>query len=345
MIDGISGELDIDSQQSNTIRAYWQGFSDPDSKIHHYKYAIETTCLSKEQINSDNMKVYRTSNQYIDPITVKNSGTYYVSVVAYNNALEPSDVVCSDGLAVDDTPPTLQHISVDYLRSKPGLIKQNTSKEIWLVDENRRRRLLKEFETICDHNTLLVSDVNIYPLASVNLSSLPPWQAQCPYGPSSPYLFTHVNRVLSVSWTGSDDQSGIHDYEMGIGRTQSDDPPSVLPFHSTAGISHYSQKIESITEGMEYFIIIQATNKAGLKTKKAIGPIIVDITAPHLTNKINVHYDMESTTLSVSWAKNTFTDAEDASLQYNLAAGMKNTYTFLLFTQLHELVHLSSGTC
>ena len=324
VIDGISGQLDIDSQQSNTIHAYWQGFSDAESGIHHYKYAVDTTCLSKEQINSGNITVYRTSNEYIFPITVKNNGTYYVSVVAYNNALEPSDVLCSDGVTVDGTPPTLQHISVDHLRSVPGLIKQKTSKEIWLLDENRQRQLLKGFETICDQNTLLVNDINIYPLASVNLSSLPSQQAQCPYGPSSQYLFTHANRLLSVSWIGSDKESGIHDYEVGIGRTQSDDPPSVLPFHSTTGISHYRQKIASLTEGMEYFIILQATNKAGLKTKRAVGPIIVDITAPHVTGDVNVYHNVQSKVVLVSWAASAFTDAEDSSLQFEVAAGMNN---------------------
>ncbi|XP_062523015.1 uncharacterized protein LOC134197685 [Corticium candelabrum] len=337
VIDGISGQLDIDSQQSNIIRAHWQGFSDPDNGIHHYKYAIETTCLSKEQITSGKMKVYRTSNQYIDPITVNTSGTYYVSVVAYNNALEPSDVICSDGVTVDDTPPKIQQISVDHLRSAPGLIKQNTSKTIWLLDENRRRQLLQGVETVCDQNALLVSDVDIYPLASVDVSSVSPHQTQCPYGPSSPNLFTQVSSFLSVSWKGSDKESGIHDYEVGIGRTQFEDPPSVLPFHSTTGISSYNQKIASLTEGIEYFLIVRATNKVGLKTKKAVGPIIVDITAPRVTEKLSVYDNTQEKSFSVSWTAKTFTDAEDASLQYKVGAGIESNRDNLVpFTTIDQ---------
>ena len=41
---------------------------------------------------------------------VQETGTFHVTVVAYNEALEPSNPVCSDGITVDTTPPQVNKI-------------------------------------------------------------------------------------------------------------------------------------------------------------------------------------------------------------------------------------------
>ena len=322
VIDGIVGQLDIDSQQNNIIRAYWLGFNDPDSGIHHYKYAIATSCLTRADFTLGKVTVYRTTVQTSRLVTATGPGIYYASVVAYNNALEPSDVVCSDGVTVDNTPPALEQISVSHLRSTLGIIKQANSNDMWLVDDNRRRQLLPGLESVCAAHALIVKDVSIYPLSTSNISrSSSMTGTGCPFGPSSLYFYTHINRYLSVSWKGSDNGSGIHDYKVGMGRTPSEDPPTVLNFRSTNGIPYYSQRIASLTEGLEYFVIIEAIDKAGVKAKKAVGPIIVDVTAPHFTGRLEVNHNVQKKAVFISWTSGTFVDPEASSLQYKLGAG------------------------
>jgi hypothetical protein len=341
VIDGLVGQLDIDSQQSNSIQAYWLGFNDRDSGIHHYKYAIATSCLKKDDFTSGKVAVHRTNKPTSSPRTV-GPGTYYTSVIAYNNALEPSDVVCSDGVTVDRTPPTIEQISVSHIRSTSGIIKETNGQDIWLVDENRRRQLLPGFESVCAAQALVVKDISVYPISASNTTHKA--GTGCPYGPSSQYFFTSINRYLSVSWKGSDTESGIHDYRVGMGRTQSEDPPSVLNFQSTNGLPHYSQKVASLTEGLEYFVIIEATNKAGVKTRKAVGPVIVDVTPPHLTGKLQVNHNVQTKAVFISWTSGTFVDPEDSAFQYKIGAGVTQGRDDILpFTAIDQYQSCQDG--
>ena len=313
VIDGIVGQMDIDSQQSNTIRAYWLGFQDPESGIRYYKYSVASSCLTKANFTSDKSTIYKTSSQSCDFITATGPGTYYVSVIAYNNALESSAVACSDGVAVDNTPPTIEKISVSHLRSTPGIIKEAKGNEVWIIDDNRLRQRLTGLESVCSAHALIVKDISIYPLSTTNVS-LPTTATLCPYGPSSLYFYTQINQYVFVSWEGSDKESGIQDYEVGLGRNQYEDPPTVLNFRSTHGIPHYFQLMSRLPEGLEYFVIIEAINKAGIKAKKAVGPIIVDMTAPRFTGKLEVSRYIQKKAILISWTSSTFVDPEDSSL-------------------------------
>ena len=67
------------------------------------------------------------------------SGRYFASVVSYNRALEPSKVVCSDGITIDNTPPQVTSIDIKDARIKPGLVEDTLSGEVWFVDSDRKR--------------------------------------------------------------------------------------------------------------------------------------------------------------------------------------------------------------
>ena len=59
-------------------------------------------------------------------------GTYYTSVVAYNHALEPSHVVCSDGVTIDTSGPEVTSVHVTHTYIKPGLV--TDGEEIMYMD-------------------------------------------------------------------------------------------------------------------------------------------------------------------------------------------------------------------
>ena len=85
-------------------------------------------------------KIYKTvshsSLEWIAPIPGRR---YFASVVAYNKALEPSKVVCSDGITIDITPPQVTSIDIKGARIKPGFMKDTSSEEVWFVDSGRKR--------------------------------------------------------------------------------------------------------------------------------------------------------------------------------------------------------------
>lgn len=61
----------------------------------------------------------------------------YSSVIAFNNAMEPSNVGCSDGFLVDITPPVISNLSVRNLKTIPSTGCINNS--FWYVSEDLRR--------------------------------------------------------------------------------------------------------------------------------------------------------------------------------------------------------------
>ncbi|XP_052804686.1 uncharacterized protein LOC128234468 [Mya arenaria] len=103
-----NGKLDV----------YWQGFNDEESGLGQYRLGVATRCLSKEELYD--MSLANGSTVYIDVPSNETSAeifdtfncTSYVSIIAINNADEPSSVVCIDGIAkpdrdecTDKTPP------------------------------------------------------------------------------------------------------------------------------------------------------------------------------------------------------------------------------------------------
>jgi hypothetical protein len=53
-------------------------------------------------------------------------------VVAFNEALERSEPICSDGVRIDTTPPYIKEIAIDNLKMKQGLIKDSAG-GVWVV--------------------------------------------------------------------------------------------------------------------------------------------------------------------------------------------------------------------
>ena len=65
-------------------------------------------------------------------------GTYHVTVVAYNRALEASVPVCSDGVTVDTTPPSVEEVRVLDAHTAEGLVR--SLGKVWFVDNSRQRK-------------------------------------------------------------------------------------------------------------------------------------------------------------------------------------------------------------
>ena len=64
-------------------------------------------------------------------------GTYYLTVMAYNHALDHSKPVCSDGVTIDDTPATVSQVVVQNAMTTSGLVKSDASDKVFLLSRNR----------------------------------------------------------------------------------------------------------------------------------------------------------------------------------------------------------------
>ncbi|XP_048259450.1 uncharacterized protein LOC124148457 [Haliotis rufescens] len=103
--EGVMSGHDLDYTSDTNVIVSWKGFLDRESGIRNYIVSLANNrCLTAEQLNKQIpeydalfmvVKSQRTS------FNVTKRGKYFSSVLAINNALEPSDAVCSDGVFVD----------------------------------------------------------------------------------------------------------------------------------------------------------------------------------------------------------------------------------------------------
>lgn len=65
-------------------------------------------------------------------------GTYHVTVVAYNRALDGSEPVCSDGVLIDTSKPNIINIIVEGIQMEEVLLSDPNGDDIWLLKNGFR---------------------------------------------------------------------------------------------------------------------------------------------------------------------------------------------------------------
>ena len=139
VVESTGEDLDIDYTKEASVMVRWKGFIDHESGIMKYRIAVNDHCLTADEMNvyshhiPPNLSLYETSDQTLK-MDLPYDGRYYFSVIAYNNALEPSDVACSDGVVRDSTPVIISDLVLESAKAKPiiGCYKSNA----WHVFEN-----------------------------------------------------------------------------------------------------------------------------------------------------------------------------------------------------------------
>ncbi|XP_019614830.1 PREDICTED: uncharacterized protein LOC109462712 [Branchiostoma belcheri] len=316
--DGLEGQAEIDYQQTTAIKTWWDGFFDEESGVKFYLYGYSTSCLDAADLQlPKGASITRTTDTNA-VYTAPTPGTYFCTVVAYNHALDPSVPVCSDGVTVDVTPPTLTAIQVDHLAVRPGVVK-DAGGDVWLIDQRRHRVLVLDPPAQC-LTAPRVNNIDDYAprldlVTNTTLSNQYCTQHRGP--PTINYL--SVDRTLFVSWIG-EDESGIYDFSVGLSSTSSTSSPDIMPFTSTTGIPELRFSHPRISQNSQFHLVIKAENSAGLTTVKTVGPIVVDITSPQFVGQITL--STEGNYLVGRWSVNDFYDQESQDpLQYQFAVG------------------------
>ncbi|XP_022103295.1 uncharacterized protein LOC110986023 [Acanthaster planci] len=316
--DGIRGSNEVDFQEGSDLSAHWEGFFDKESGVKFYQYLFATSCWMHEAaIGRVRDEMTRTTSTHAS-WTAPSPGRYYVTVIAYNRALEPSEVVCSDGVVIDGSPPELSQIVIGYVRMWPGLAKDAEGRT-WYIDERRRKTELFNASSGCSSKAAMVDDLSVYPeMVSTNDSSvILRGDLDCLWIPAiEEKFFLPTDKHVNVSWMGEDPESSIYDYQIGY---TLDHRPDFVASISTSGHDHFVMYHPDISHGSVLHLILTAVNKAQLSTTKGIGPVIVDTTPPIFVGHVAVRVEGEY--LVAEWGDDGFTDDEDTGLRYQVAIG------------------------
>lgn len=156
---------DIDYQNHTALTAWWTGFFDRETEIAFYQYVFTNSCADTSLFSyplnesSPAAQTDLTSVQWEAP----GEGTYYITVVAYNAALQPSRRVCSDGVMIDLTPPRFLGVAIPGARVKPGLVVDGSG-QFWLIGRDRERTLVEGSSSWCLNSSVLIEDLSAFPV-------------------------------------------------------------------------------------------------------------------------------------------------------------------------------------
>ncbi|XP_038050780.1 uncharacterized protein LOC119723938 isoform X2 [Patiria miniata] len=316
--DGIRGSNEVDFQEGNDLSAHWEGFFDKESGVKFYQYLFDDSCwMNETSIGRVKDEMTRTTSTHAS-WTAPSPGQYYVTVIAYNRALEPSEAVCSDGVVIDTSPPELTQIAIGYARMWPGLAKDAEGR-VWFIDEHRRKMELMNASSDCSAKAALVDDLSVYPeMSGTNdTSAILQGDLDCLWiSAVQQKFYLPTDKHLTISWSGEDAESSIYDYEVGYSSSR------VIDFFtsmSTSGHDHFVLHHPHFSHGSVLYLTVLAINKAQMSTSKVIGPIIVDTTPPMFVGSVSVH--VEDDYLIAEWGDDGFIDDEDTSLRYQVAIG------------------------
>ncbi|KAK3581576.1 hypothetical protein CHS0354_031922 [Potamilus streckersoni] len=342
--DGIAGSSEVDFQQSLTLNAFWEGFFDKESGIMFYRYKFAETCVGKEYfvlespLRSQTFETTTTHASYTAP----KEGKYYITVAAYNHALEHSDLVCSDGVVIDTFSPSVIEVEVTGARAIPGLVKDNQG-NIWVLSRDRFiRKVFRPTQACRNKATSLSFFADLPKQRHPNGTIVDEYNdTVCDRYSGAPNSLGGVlpsTHALNLVWRVINGSAGIHDFEVGLSSTGASD--DLMTFRSTNQHTHHQILHPNIQEGEEFYILLKAISKSSVTTVKKIGPILVDTTAPEFSGSIDVH--LSGNHLIAIWPAVAFMDSEDIfALNFECAVGENGHTTSIL--NYHPLS--SGGDC
>ncbi|XP_046572648.1 uncharacterized protein LOC124280704 [Haliotis rubra] len=178
-----------------------------------------------------------------------------------------------------------------------GLVKSSDN-TVWFIDADRRRTLVVNPDGSCSSKATPSDNkrLSLFPILRYNSGSGMHLgiNQECESLLALPVSFTDLLYVyrehhLFVNWTGSDSESSIYNYELGLMSDPSGEAaPDILPYTSTHHHPQYQGYHPRLSEGQQFYIAIKAINKAGISTVRVVGPVTVHTRYPIYSGPMTV---------------------------------------------------------
>lgn len=316
VVEGPEGYPDIDYTSEASVIVRWNGFIDHESGIMKYRIGIGEHCLSAAEMNvyshdlPNNSSLYESSEAYLK-VYLPHDGLYYVSVLAYNNALEPSEVACSDGVFRDTTPTKVTDLTLESAKVKPVIGCYDN--KVWHIFENLTAYKLQKTEqcNIACNSTMTMQLVEYLPKRNRYSNHSSYSTAMCTKLSSfSENWFIYLpSDKIKLRWALEENESQIQKVYTGFGSTSSASmSPDLISYLETKKFNEYHIVHSGLDPGIPVYAFVKVKNKADLTTLVPFGPIIIDETPPLYRGNVAVIKDPEY--IYVGWTENTFMEAE-----------------------------------
>jgi hypothetical protein len=353
--DGLGADVDWQSSLT-TIRANWSGFSDPQSGISGYEWAIGTTPGGVQIQGFTSVGV--ATNATNSALSLTNAITYYVTVRATNGIGQTVNAT-ADGVTVDNSGPSAGTVNdgaaadVDF-QTSTTTIQANWSgfadpqSDItgyeWAIGTTSGGTQVQGFVSVglatsASNGSLSLANGQIYFVtvratagtgATVNASSdgvtadsSAPTAGTVRDGAGADVDFQTSTTTIQANWPGfADPHSGIAGYEWAIGTTSGG--TQIQAFTGVGTATSASNGSLSLANGQIYFVTVRATNGSGLNTTVTSDGVTVDNSGP-IAGSVNdgaaadVDTQTSTTTIQANWSG--FSDAQSGIALYEWAIG------------------------
>ena len=310
------------SASAANIAVYWNKFSEPESEVWYYKWAIGTSKCGTQVQPLINIGRSTYANTTMSGLVFRSGINYYVTVTSRNRAGLVSRS-CSEALVFDSTPPHPGEVYVgqsppssgtktfisnnillswkDFRDRESGISKCNIS----VLDQVGQVLFIETKNTSSGtvslpHNLRLlqgesynasVECVNHAGLSSSSTSvfaidNTPPISS----GPitagvsrDSAFQYQSVTTSITATWPPFEElESGIRNYQFAVGTRPYQD--DIVNFENLHFATQVNKIDLSLSQEHIYYITVIATNLAGLSANVSSLGLVIDTTPPQALN-------------------------------------------------------------
>ncbi|GAB1603526.1 uncharacterized protein LOC115216576 [Argonauta hians] len=310
--EGINKYPDIDFTGSKILTVNWGGFVDHESDIYYYVIGMAGRCLTTAELvsrcSSCNMSYYiQNSTATSVEFSLKESGKYFSTIIAFNYAMEPSVAVCSDGVVYDETPPKLKDVRLTGAKTKETVSCHNG--KTWRINFDLTKKLLSPSDPCFKNCSSAVSN----PVLEILPERITDTMVK------GNHCLTSLNNLIGIpsdnihlSWKYIEEESEILDFFVGVSSSpQLKQQPDILAFTSTNQKPRFRKHRLGVKPGTRFYIFIKSINRALQSATTVVGPLVYDQTPPVYNGGLNVRLSNDS--IHVLWQNNSFYDPEENS--------------------------------
>ena len=188
---------------------------------------------------------------------VPGPGRYFLSVIAFNNALDPSEAACSSGIIVDHSAPKLKHIHLPAAHTQSSIACSHNN-SIWHITPSFTAQPLA-YVAECHSHCHKKVDVSIF-CQEINWSNngtiiFPPEQRSkdlCyllpTYQPEQTIFLATDN--LELAWKFEELESQVNDFFVGLSSNRNNSlTPDIIDYKTTHNKTHFKCSHCGIGEG------------------------------------------------------------------------------------------------
>ncbi|XP_061196785.1 uncharacterized protein LOC133205060 [Saccostrea echinata] len=320
VMEGLPGGKEIDFTATEKITVSWNGFIDHESGISHYRIFLGKQCIPDVLDQMSNISGLtsviekKTTTKAYESFNLPEKGYFIFTVIAFNNALEPSKASCSDGIHYVEASDVIDNITSESFNADEGIACINDAP--FLITPKMKRIKLGTVSnclSMCRNLSFPAFLQNLPEVASHRFNDTTYAQGICTrVKPYKENLIFISSEFWKLSW-GVKDRRAVREFALGIGgHPTSISHPDLKPYTSTISQTEYQFGRDGIGSQERHYVFLKTVFKSGEGRILTIGPLLVDTSPPAINGEILVH--IEGPNLFIGWENETFIEPEQGNV-------------------------------